>query len=619
MAMGISGLMADKNLRPITDPNPVEVVEDLKSLPDNILAEYAQDRTNPNATYALTVLMSRKRAKDALVKEDMPETTVAEDVIADVSGAPQTQQGVGGASMFVPEQQKEQYLAQQLMQQAGPQGTQPIDMQGTQPIDMQGINTPAPGPEQLMAAGGITRLPTPNVGQNYAGGGIVSFAEGGANFGFNNLVGLNDEEINNLLKLAKEGKEYKVKSPTEKGIKNLTFDQRLKDEANKLGDSIAGPFGNSFGMMEDYKPDGIKTNAEVKEQIDKILAEEKELKSPTKDFDDGRTTDELATDIMSLESTDTSIDGRNTLPPTALSTKGIQGLQERFDKLKSRYENQDKSLEEIGRDVQAAYSQFGVDQNVFGDLAADIEKDRQQLGKSRGEAADLAFIEAGLLIAGGTSPYALANLKEAAPAVRNYGVQLQNLRGEDRALKAMELQIKGAEQAGKLGMADKAMALQDSARKQLLEIDKSQLDADQRMAIAQLQADATLQAALIQANSKEQYILLDQARKDPNFYTVVTGPGGKPMRQFNTEKFMDLLRPAGLGSFNSLIGSLTKEYNDQASDILKGDEFRKMYPTVESYINAITSQTGAVRPRQGQSTPGTQGKIVDFNSLIKTP
>jgi len=596
MAMGISGLMADKNLRPITDPNPVEVVEDLKSLPDNILAEYAQDRANPNATYALTVLMSRKRAKDALVKEDMPETTVAEDVIADVSGAPQTQQGFGGASMFVPEQQKQQYLAQQLMQQAGPQGTQPIDMQG--------INTPAPGPEQLMAAGGITRLPTSNIGQNYAGGGIVSFAEGGANFGFNNLVGLNDQEINDLLKLAKEEKEYKVKSPFErKGLKDL---QVNKDFIKSLED----------GEMVDYKPQG---DLELKEQIDKILAEEKKLKSPTKDFDDGRTTDQIATDIMGLESTDTSIDGRNTLPSTALSTKGIQGLQERFDKLRSRYENQDKSLEEIGRDVQAAYSQFGVDQNVFGDLAADIEKDRQQLGKSRGEAADLAFIEAGLLIAGGTSPYALANLKEAAPAVRNYGVQLQNLRGEDRALKAMELQIKGAEQAGKLGMADKAMALQDSARKQLLEIDKSQLDADQRMAVAQLQADASLQAALIQANSKDSYILLDQAKKDPNFYTVVTGPGGKKMRQFNTEKFMELIKPYGQSSYNSLIANLTKEYNDQASDILKGDEFRKMYPTVESYINTITSQTGAFRPRQDQSTPGTQGKIVDFSSLIKTP
>jgi hypothetical protein len=68
-----------------------------------------------------------------------------------------------------------------------------------------------------MAAGGITRLPTSNIGQNYAGGGIVAFQNGGdvggANFGFNNLVGLNDQEINDLLKLAKEEKEYKVKSP----------------------------------------------------------------------------------------------------------------------------------------------------------------------------------------------------------------------------------------------------------------------------------------------------------------------------------------------------------------------------------------------------------------------
>jgi hypothetical protein len=38
MAMGISGLMADKNLRPITDPNPVEVIEDLKSLPDKYIS-----------------------------------------------------------------------------------------------------------------------------------------------------------------------------------------------------------------------------------------------------------------------------------------------------------------------------------------------------------------------------------------------------------------------------------------------------------------------------------------------------------------------------------------------------------------------------------------------------
>jgi hypothetical protein len=30
--MAITGLIADKNMNPITDPNPIEVVEDLKSL-----------------------------------------------------------------------------------------------------------------------------------------------------------------------------------------------------------------------------------------------------------------------------------------------------------------------------------------------------------------------------------------------------------------------------------------------------------------------------------------------------------------------------------------------------------------------------------------------------------
>jgi hypothetical protein len=30
--MAITGLIADKNMNPITDPNPIDVVEDLKNL-----------------------------------------------------------------------------------------------------------------------------------------------------------------------------------------------------------------------------------------------------------------------------------------------------------------------------------------------------------------------------------------------------------------------------------------------------------------------------------------------------------------------------------------------------------------------------------------------------------
>lgn len=604
MAMGISGLTADKNMNPITDPSPVDIVEDYKNLPDNVLIGYAQDRENPNATYALTVLMSRKRAKDELAKGDLPTTTVADDVIADISGAPQSTQGMGGASMFVPEDRQKEYLAQQLMQQAGPQGAAPMNMEG--------INTPPMTRQEASNTMGLTQIPS-NIGKNYAGGGIVAFAgdQGSyvSNFGLNNLAGINEEELAEYLK-TKDEKDYVVKSPVKTvGIQNLVDEKKLREEANKLGDSIYG------GDMIDYKPDGIRSESEIKDEITKMLKEEEALKNPFKDYDDGRSTDELAKDIMDLESTDTSISGDNTLLSDARGTRGVRGLTDRFNKLRSRYQAEDKSLEEIGKEVQAGYKQFGVDQNVFGDLAADIEKDRQQLGKSRGEAADLALIEAGLMIAGGTSPNALSNLKEAAPAVRNYGVQLQNLRGEDRALKSMELQLRGAEQAGKMGMADKAMALQDNARKRLLEIDKAELDAEQRFQIAELQANAQLQAAMIQAKNKDSYILLEQAKKDPNFYTIVD-VNGKPMRQFNTEKFMELVKPYGVSSQNTLIANIVKEYNDAATDIVSGDKFREQFPTVESYIKHIQ---GIAQQSKGSaqvgSTPTPSGKVIDFNSI----
>jgi hypothetical protein len=84
--MAITGLIADKNMNPITDPNPIDVVEDLKNLDDNTLAQYAQDRGNPNATYALVVLMQRKSARDKVQAEAPSDTTVAEDVSQDVTG-----------------------------------------------------------------------------------------------------------------------------------------------------------------------------------------------------------------------------------------------------------------------------------------------------------------------------------------------------------------------------------------------------------------------------------------------------------------------------------------------------------------------------------------------------
>ena len=112
-------------------------------------------------------------------------------------------------------------------------------------------------------------------------------------------------------------------------------------------------------------------------------------------------------------------------------------------------------------------------------MAAEVKRDRETLAKSKEEAAGLSMIEAGLMIAGGTSPNALTNLKEAAPAVRNFANSVRDLRAEDRSLKTMEFQIASADQAIKQGRADKALAMLEANRNRSFELDKMDLNNEQ--------------------------------------------------------------------------------------------------------------------------------------------
>jgi hypothetical protein len=112
-------------------------------------------------------------------------------------------------------------------------------------------------------------------------------------------------------------------------------------------------------------------------------------------------------------------------------------------------------------------------------MATEVKRDRETLAKSKEEAGNLSLIEAGLMIAGGTSPNALTNLKEAAPAVRNFANSVRDLRAEDRTLKTMEFQIASADQAIKLGRADKALAMLEANRTRSFDLDKMDLNNQQ--------------------------------------------------------------------------------------------------------------------------------------------
>ena len=443
--MAITGLIADKNMNPITDPSPIDVVEDLKNLDDNTLAQYAQDRGNPNATYALVVLMQRKKARDT-ARQDRPQGTVAQEVAQDVTTG--------------------------------------------------GITQPAPNPEQLTSMG-VGALPAPNVGQNYAEGGIVAFQDGGdvafpqsysqmypsldvigsglgGVFSYLNPYSYGDKLVTDPVtgKVTRVPKESRFKTMREKMEKEL-MEERLRRSQEKK--SIA-----------EKQEELVKGQRGV---VDPKLAEYEGDRSMMESLSDKPTLAELEGE--SVFKGEAGIDPEMNAVIDEVSKeqgKGVDLLGE-ADRLENKYARDridDKSAEDYFKEVDDAYSRMGVDRGIFSDMQADLKRDREQLGKAKGEAADIALIEAGLLIAGGKSQNALSNLGEAAPAIRNYANERRSLRSEERAIRDAEFKIKAADVAARQGQADKALAMMMDNRKLQAQIDISKLDRDSREKVAQI-------------------------------------------------------------------------------------------------------------------------------------
>jgi len=89
----------------------------------------------------------------------------------------------------------------------------------------------------------------------------------------------------------------------------------------------------------------------------------------------------------------------------------------------------------------------------MGDFPTESEEERRN---RRREEQALRLMEAGLGIAGGTSPYFAANLKGALPAIQGYGTDLATQRKEDLARLAAERGEKGKVFEGVLGARGKA-------------------------------------------------------------------------------------------------------------------------------------------------------------------
>jgi hypothetical protein len=131
--------------------NIIQIQDRLKGVPDDALIGYVETPTGEVPSYlALSELQRRKdmRARYQAQAEPEPEKSISEQLIAE--------------SM--------------------PQGLGAMMPTGIPEAPQEGVGAPPPQPEMspdMMTQAGVGSLPAPNIGQNYAGGGIVSFGLGG--------------------------------------------------------------------------------------------------------------------------------------------------------------------------------------------------------------------------------------------------------------------------------------------------------------------------------------------------------------------------------------------------------------------------------------------------------
>ena len=509
MVMGISGLIADKNMNPITDPSPTDVVEDLKALPDNILAQYAQDGNNPNATYALTVLMSRKRAKDSLNAQGMDQSTVAEDVIADVTRGPQSTQGIGGASMFVPEEQKQAYMAQQLMQQTGPQG----------------INTPAPNPDQLMAAGGLAQLPAENIGKNYAGGGIVSFDEGG---------GVGSTIQSRLFGGVGLGNSVRSKG---KGYPLEYYDDG--------SDFVPG--ANSFkrtnlGLIDLSEEDLAK----LSEQDRNLYLQAKDLERRQKNK---ILTQELYGDKKDMvkaieekqEEAKAKAEAEGAVLPTSDIAKPEEPTVDTSD-LTSMAAPESKPTSSYLEDLKEQYKQAGVNEDFFKQDRQDIEAEKERLSGRDQSDIWMNVTRAGLAAASGTSRNAMENItKGLGIGFEGYIQDTKERQREEKELNKLLRANKLAEQTDAKGDVREAVKIKQEADKLANDLYKNRLSNQTALQVAQVNA----------AKKGDYEKFRDFAAKDKSFYVKDATTGELRLDDRKVKRAFD--------GFDSKLGDIYKE------------------------------------------------------------
>jgi hypothetical protein len=347
-----------------------------------------------NPTVAVMAGMFIDRMRNAAIAEQKPTTTVAQEVL----NPPVQTAGLG----------------------ATPQAQTAPQMPAQAPTQMAAASA-MPAQTATLAEGGLAALPVDEdmFPDEYAGGGIVAFEEGGPTTPFGRFV-----------------------SEFGSNFRNKTAEEL---EILKLQDELRGKYGSASSLPGLFMSQTDEERQRAKDIMQRLTRMDvNELRQLTGSKNRAVPIDQLSqaqqtgTDsIETLRAKAAASRAGMTPQNRALYDENLSGIKRIAENVAPKTEGQttegkategvnvkaaDKALTDYAKKVKEINKEFGVSDEPDAKTRAALEKYKEKLNKDLDKAGALGLVQAGLGIAGGKSQYALQNLAGATPAIEQYNV-----------------------------------------------------------------------------------------------------------------------------------------------------------------------------------------------------
>jgi hypothetical protein len=329
-------------------------------------------------------------------------------------------------------------------------------------------------PPQMMAEGGLARIPVRENMFDYAGGGIVAFQAGGPSFSSFMGEGMRGAARSERMP-RKELVDLMTLSELQEFNRSGAIPERLAAQVQGRVVGSIPPFGRD---MYDSQPSAA---------------------APTM-----MPSQELAAETAKLtrQAQGAGVPGGipSALPEPAPTPKRQPIVQEQPTTQEAASTGFGSILSQIQQAMPSG--------KAYEDLKSEVTEDRKTRAEDKKQAGWLRLAEAGLGIMGGESPYFAVNVgKGAAGALKGYAEDLREqkkLDREDRKILADIEQARRAEAAGNIKLA--------------ADLNSRALDRMSQEQQNNIRVEATLKAAMMQTSKpSEQVQLIERMMRDPKF------------------------------------------------------------------------------------------------------